>query len=119
MSILLAPRLLPLRCRHAVHHGIPIMLAGLDMTLSDTRIPAAPQIGSYYLKPYPFTAGAYGTSNLFECKFDPACELAFFHRWGCEPPACLTSNETILRAPRRAAHVNAMPRRLSPTSIRQ
>ena len=67
--------------RHAVSHGIPIVKAGLDMMLSDTRVPSAPQVGAYYLKPYPFTVGAFGSSNLFECRFDEACKLAFFRKW--------------------------------------
>ena len=62
--------------RHLLH-SLPIRAHGLDAALSDSREPSAAADGGYFLKPYPFIAGAFGKQNLFECNFSVTCEKAF------------------------------------------
>lgn len=52
--------------RGALHvlRSLPI-LAPIDMALSDSRIASSPREGLYYLKPYCFTPGAFGTTGIF------------------------------------------------------
>lgn len=82
---------------HVLGNALPLSGAGLDGILSDVRQQSAPRTGAYYVKPYPFTAGAFGSANLFDCAFDAKCERAFYDRWGCDATHFRTSRETLER----------------------
>lgn len=92
---------------HVLGNALPMSGAGLDGVLSDVRQQSAPRTGAYYVKPYAFTAGAFGSSNLFVCKFDAVCERAFYDRWGCDTAHFRTSREAFER--QRTNNTNFRP----------
>ena len=76
-----------LSARGALHLSthIPIRARGLDMALSDSRESSAPVQSAFFLKPYPFTAGAFGSKSLFGCDFSPPCERTFIAQFSRTP----------------------------------
>lgn len=60
--------------------SIPIVASGTDDAFSNDSLSSTPH-DAWYVKPYPFTAGAYGKSELFSCYFDTGCERRFYRSW--------------------------------------
>lgn len=56
--------------------SVPIEASGTDEAFTSLGRNSTP-IDGYIVKPYPFTAGAYG-GELFSCGFDLACERGFY-----------------------------------------
>ena len=62
--------------RRLLHHGTIVARAS-DLALSLSRDPSIHGGREFSLKPFPFTAGAYG-SNVFACNMEVACERAWY-----------------------------------------